>query len=109
MSAIQSEARPTAATETSSERPRLVVFSSARSGSSRRADGFLAQVLQRRGNHDTFELVRVDAEERRDLLERFRVTEIPTLLVIAGGRVRGRLSKPRGCAEISELLSPWLK
>lgn len=93
----------------SDDPPKLVVFYSARSGSSRRADGFLAQVLQRRGNHETFRLLRVDADERVDLVERFGVTEIPTLLVIDEGRVRGRLSRPRGCAQITDLLSPWLK
>jgi hypothetical protein len=42
--------------------PQLVFFYSPRSGQSRRADGFLAQVLQRRHNHETFTLVRVDVE-----------------------------------------------
>jgi DNA-binding HxlR family transcriptional regulator len=91
------------------ERPRLVMFFSARSGSSRRADGFLANVLQRRHNHETFRLFRVEADTRPDLVERFHVAEIPTLLVVTDRRVRGRLSNPRGCAEISQFLSPWLK
>jgi DNA-binding HxlR family transcriptional regulator len=91
------------------ERPRLVVFCSARSGSSRRAEGFLANVLQRRHNHETFRLFRVEADTRPDLVERFRVAEIPTLLVVTDRRIRGRLSNPRGCAEISQFLSPWLK
>ena len=103
------ETRPMPDSERSSGRPTLVVFHSTRSGSSRRTDGFLAQVLQRRGNHATFRLLRVDSERRPDLLERFRVTEIPTLLVLAEGRVSARLSRPRGCADISELLAPWLK
>lgn len=59
--------------------------------------------------HETFRLLRVDADKRPDLLKRFHVTEIPTLIVIAEECVRGRLSRPRGCAEIYELLSPWLK
>ncbi len=42
-------------------RPRLLFFFSSTSGPSRRAEGFLAQVLQRRANHSSFELVRVDA------------------------------------------------
>src|ERR1051325_8622344 len=83
------------------ERPTLVFFYSARAGSSRRADGFLAQVLQRRGNHRTCRLLRVDADERTDLVERFRVTEVPALLVVTDRRVRARLGKPRGCAQIS--------
>jgi thioredoxin-like negative regulator of GroEL len=89
-------------------RPRLVLFYSRRSGKSRRVDGYLAQVLQRRRNHDTFAIVRIDADDRPDLAGRFKVTTLPTLLVIDGNRVRGRLSEPRGCTEITELLGPWL-
>ena len=89
--------------------PRLVFFGSSTSGRSRRADGFLAQVLQRRQNHDTFEVVRVDADERPDLVERFRVTAIPTLLVIEDGRVCARIVEPRGCRELTGVLAPWLK
>jgi thioredoxin-like negative regulator of GroEL len=89
--------------------PRLLFFYSETSGASRRAEGFLAQVLQRRANHSTFRLVRVEASGRPDLVERLHIDELPTLLVVADGRVRGRLAKPSGCREISQLLSPWLK
>jgi hypothetical protein len=89
-------------------RPRLVFFSPT-SGPSRRAEGFLAQVLQRRANHSSFQLVRVDAEQRPDLVERLRVTEVPTLLVVADGRVRERVVKPSGCTEITKRLAPWLR
>ena len=98
-------ARPVAA----ATRPSLVFFYSTTSGACRRADGFLAQVLQRRGNHSTFRLLRVDAETRPDLVDRLEVTTLPTLVVIADGRIRGRLAKPTGCIQISELLSPWLR
>ena len=90
-------------------RPSLLFFFSPTSGPSRRADGFLAQVLQRRGNHSSFRLVRIDAEQRPDLVERLQVTEIPTLVVVADGRVRERIVKPSGSAEISRRLSPWLR
>ena len=90
------------------ERPRLVFFYSPRSGRSRRADGFLAQVLQRRGNHDTFKLIRVDVDARPDLAERFKVSA-PALVVIEDGRVQARLERPRGCREIAERLEPWLR
>ena len=56
---------------TLAELPRLVFFHSALSGNCRRVEGFLAQVLQRRRNHGTFNVVRVAEEERPDLLERF--------------------------------------
>jgi thioredoxin-like negative regulator of GroEL len=97
------------ATDAPPAQPSLLFFFSPTSGASRRADGFLAQVLQHRANHSTFRLVRVDAERRPDLVERLRVNEIPTLLVIDEGSVRARLSKPNGCRQISKLLSPWLK
>jgi len=41
------------------ELPRLVFFHSPLSGNCRRVEGFLAQVLQRRRNHGTFNVVRV--------------------------------------------------
>jgi thioredoxin-like negative regulator of GroEL len=90
-------------------RPTLLFFFRRTSGASRRVDGFLAQVLQRRGNHSTFRVVRVDADERPDLVERLGISEIPTILVVAEGRVRGRINRPSGCSEISKLLSPWLR
>jgi thioredoxin-like negative regulator of GroEL len=92
-----------------SAKPRLVVFTSSVSGHCRRVEGFLAQVLQRRHNHDTFRLVTVDEEEHPDLVERFRVTGVPTLVVVQGRTERARLERPRGCREIEEALSPWLK
>ncbi|MFL5959065.1 MAG: thioredoxin family protein [Gaiellaceae bacterium] len=88
--------------------PKLVVFYAPRDGKCRRVDGYLSQVLQRRQNHTTFTLVRVDAERRPDLAARFKITELPTLVVIDDNRVLGRLSRPRGCKQITELLDPWL-
>jgi thioredoxin 1 len=88
--------------------PVLLFFHSATSGPCRRIEPFLAQVLQRRGNHGTFRVVRVDVEQRPELAERFAVTELPTLMVIADGK-RHRTSQPQGRAEIDELLRPWLR
>lgn len=90
-------------------RPKLLFFFSPTSGPSRRAEGFVAQVLQRRGNHSSFRLVRIDADQRPDLVERLRITEIPTLVVVAEGRVRARIVKPAGSQEITKRLSPWLR
>ena len=109
MSSAPTIGRGTADSADVDARPRLLFFFSPSSGPSRRADGFLAQVLQHRANHSSFQLVRVDADQRPDLVERLQITEIPTLLVIAEGRVRARIVKPPGCAEISKRLAPWLK
>jgi thioredoxin-like negative regulator of GroEL len=88
--------------------PKLVFFFHGRSGISRRVEGFLAQVLQRRQNHKTFKIYRVDVEERPDLAERFGVTDVPCLAIVEGKTIRGRLNRPRGCREITRFLQPWL-
>jgi thioredoxin-like negative regulator of GroEL len=89
--------------------PRLVFFYSQVSGACRRAEGFLAQVLQRRRNHGTFRLYRVEQGERPDLVERFGVTTMPTLVVVEGKAVRAKLEKPKGCRDIERFLAPWLR
>jgi len=91
------------------EKPGLVFVYSSISGRCRKVDAFLAQVLQRRHNHDTFKLYRVAKEQRPDLVERFAVDTLPTLLVVERKLVRGRLVDPDTCAEIEEFLSPWLE
>src|SRR5204862_7147250 len=98
----------TAASPALEQQPRLVFFHSALSGNCRRVEGFLAQVLQRRRNHGTFKLYRVAKEERPDLLERFRVDALPTLVVMEGKRVQARLERPPGCRAIERFLAPWL-
>ena len=90
-------------------RPRLVFFFARNSGRSRRVEGYLSQVLQRRHNHESFELLHVDVEEHADLAERFLVEDVPTIVVVEDKRVRGRLASPRGCRDIEQLLAPWLR
>jgi thioredoxin-like negative regulator of GroEL len=89
-------------------RPGLVFFHSSVSGRCRRVEGFIAQVLQRRRNHATFRFYSVANEERPDLIQRFGVTTVPTLLVVEDKVVRGKLEAPRGCREIETFLGPWL-
>lgn len=91
------------------ERPGLVIFYSRVSGRCRRVEGFVAQVLQRRHNHRTFRLYRVAQEERPDLVERFGVGAMPTLMVVESKHVRGRLVSPGTCGEIERFLVPWLQ
>ena len=105
MSSPAAEAR----TERTEERPRLVFFHARESGRSRRVEGYLSQVLQRRRNHQSFELLQVEVSEHSELAERFRVTDVPTLVVVESKRVRARLVSPRGCRDIEQLLTPWLR
>ena len=97
------------ATVVDGSQPGLVFFHSSVSGQCRRVEGFLAQVLQRRRNHGTFKLYRVDEGERPDLLGRFGILKVPTLVVLQDHRIQGRLERPRGCREIESFLAPWLR
>ena len=90
-------------------KPRLVFFQSPSSGRCRRVEGFLAQVLQRRSNHDTFTILRVDADAHEELVERFKIQSIPTLVVVADRRARAWLPNPQGCRDIENFLAPWLR
>ena len=89
-------------------KPRLIFFFSPRSGRCRRVEGFLAQVLQRRRNHDRFDLVRVSVDSYPELAEKFRVEQVPTLCVVDGRRLRVSVVDPRGCRELERALEPWL-
>jgi hypothetical protein len=89
-------------------RPTLCFVYSPTSGPSRRAEGFLAQVLQRRQNHRSFALRRIDCVEQPELAERLGATTVPTLVVVDDRRVEARLGGVFGCKEIEQLLDPWL-
>lgn len=92
----------------SSGKPKLVFFFSPRSGRCRRVEGWIAQVLQHRSNHDTFELVHVSVDARPDLAERFGVETVPTLCVVEDRRLRKRIADPRGCRQLERDLVQWL-
>jgi thioredoxin-like negative regulator of GroEL len=90
-------------------KPGLVFFHSMTSGKCRRIEGYIAQVLQRRRNHETFKYYAVASEQRPDLLDRFGIGVTPTLVVVEGKSVAGRLEEPRGCRDIELFLAPWLR
>lgn len=90
-------------------KPGLVFFHSSTSGRCRRTEGYISQVLQRRRNHETFKYYAVAQERRPDLLEKFAITQTPTLVVVEDKIVRARLEGPSGCKDIERFLSPWLQ
>jgi hypothetical protein len=89
--------------------PKLLFFHSRRSGECRRAEALVAQVLQRRRNHETFELVRVSVDTRPELAREYGVEEIPAVLVLDDGRVAARLVSLHYSHEIEAALQPWLR
>ena len=66
-------------------------------------------MLQRRSNHDTFRIYSIETESQPELVDRFGIGSIPTLVVVENKCVRGSLPNPRGCREIEQFLAPWLR
>lgn len=97
-----------APTPTRTTPPLLLLFAEYTSGQSRRMDGFVAHVLQRRHNHGSFRYRIVLREQRPDLFERFHVTQSPTLVVVDEGKVKARLVGYHRPGAVEELLAPWL-
>ena len=97
------------AATTSEPKPGLVFFHSSTSGKCRRIEGYIAQVLQRRRNHETFKYYAVAQEQRPDLIERFGIELMPTLVVVERKAVRAKLEGPAGCKDIERFLAPWLQ
>jgi thioredoxin-like negative regulator of GroEL len=95
--------------ETLDGKPSLLFFHSAASGRCRRVEGFIAQVLQRRSNHQTFRILHIDADQQTDLVQQFRIETIPTLVVVADKRAQAWLPNPQGCRDIEQFLGPWLR
>ena len=81
----------------SDDRPLLVFFSSERSGPARRMESLLAHLARK--ERTRLRVMRVDIEEQPDLAERFRVGDVPTLVLIKRKRVvdriEGRVSAPK--------------
>lgn len=99
---------PTTTPRTATKPPLLLLFGEYTSGQSRRMDGFVAHVLQRRHNHGSFRYRIVLREQRPDLFERFHVDDAPTLLVVHDGAVQARLTGYHRPSAVEQLLAPWL-
>jgi len=109
MSTAPANAVTTTASVGAPPKPSLLFFFDPRSGRSRRVDGFLAQVLQHRRNHDTFHLYRIDVTQRPDLATKFKIGTVPTLVVVENKQVKARSQQPRGARELTRFLQPWLR
>jgi thioredoxin-like negative regulator of GroEL len=87
-------------------RPMLVFFCSQRSGPARRMESLLAH-LARKERH-RLRIRRVDVDDNPDLVERFRVDTVPTLVLVVGKRAVGRLDGRASAPRIEALLEQHL-
>ena len=91
----------------SDDKPLLVFFTSERSGPARRMESLLAHLARK--ERTRVHIMRVDVEEQPDLAEKFRVVDVPTLVLVKRKRVvdriDGRASAPRIEAMLARHLS----
>ena len=66
-------------------------------------------MLQSRKNHETFRRRDVDVDEHPELAERFEVHELPTIIVVDGGKIAQRLEGRVGIPQIRTALGAWLQ
>jgi thioredoxin-like negative regulator of GroEL len=87
-------------------RPLLVFFCSERSGPARRMESLLAHIARK--ERARLKVIRVEIEHQPELAARFRIVAVPTLVLVKGkrvvGRLEGRVSQPR----IESMLEPHL-
>jgi thioredoxin 1 len=89
------------------DRPLLVFFTSRTSGPARRMESLLAHIARK--ERETLRIKKVDVDERPDLAEKFRVSEVPALAIVVGKKVVGRLDGRATAPKIESLLEAALQ
>ncbi|MDQ3889393.1 MAG: thioredoxin family protein [Actinomycetota bacterium] len=86
--------------------PLLLFFTTARSGPARRMESLLAHLARK--ERSRLRISKIDADERPEWVERMKITEIPTLILVKDrkpvARLEGRVSAP----QIERMLAPYL-
>ena len=87
-------------------RPLLVFFYSQRSGPARRMESLLAHLARK--ERERMRVRRVDIEQRPEIADKFRIVEVPTIVLVKNrkiaARLDGRVSSPRIEAMLAEHL-----
>jgi thioredoxin 1 len=87
-------------------RPLLVFFCSQRSGPARRMESLLAHLARK--ERSRLRVMRVDIDEQPELAQRFKVSVVPTLVLVKGKRVVDRLDGRTSAPKIDSMLEPHL-
>ena len=82
---------------TGDSRPLLVFFTSAKSGPARRMESLVAHIARK--ERERLRVIQVDVDQRVDLVEKLKVVNVPTLVLVvdrkAVARLDGRASAPK--------------
>jgi thioredoxin 1 len=90
----------------SAERPLLVFFTSQRSGPARRMESLLAHIARK--ERDSLQVKLVDVDERPDLAEKFRISQVPSLALVKGKRVVARIEGRATAPKIESMIDEQL-
>jgi thioredoxin-like negative regulator of GroEL len=90
----------------SDTRPLLVFFGATHSGPARRMESLVAHLARK--ERARLRVQEIDVDEQPELAERFRVTTVPTLALVKGKRVVGRLEGRVSAPRIEQMLEPHL-
>jgi thioredoxin 1 len=85
------------------EAPLLVFFTSVRSGPARRMESLLAHVARK--ERGALLVKKVDIDERPDIAESFKVSEVPSLVLVKGKREVARLEGRSTAPKIESMLA----
>jgi thioredoxin-like negative regulator of GroEL len=84
----------------------LVFFWSPRSGPARRMESLLAHLARK--ERARLKVMRVDVELQPELAERFKIVDVPTLVLVKRKRVVDRLDGRVSAPKIEAMLEPHL-
>ena len=87
-------------------RPLLVFFCSQRSGPARRMESLLAHLARK--ERSRLRVMRVDVDQQTDVAQRFKVSVVPTLVLVKGKRVVDRLDGRASAPKIESMLEQHL-
>ena len=86
--------------------PLLVFFCSERSGPARRMESLLAHLARK--ERSRLRVMRVDIDVQPQVAEKFKVDDVPTLVLVKGKRVVGRIDGRASAPKIEAMLEPHL-
>jgi thioredoxin-like negative regulator of GroEL len=86
--------------------PLLVFFTSQRSGPARRMESLLAHLARK--ERGRLRVSKVDIDDHPELAERFKVEQVPTLVLVVGKRAVTRLAGRQTAPRINSMLEPYL-
>ena len=87
--------------------PLLLFFTTSRSGPARRMESLLAHLARK--ERSRLRVLRIDADESPEWIERLDVKEIPTLILIKGRRPVARLEGRVSAPQIERMIAPHLE